>query len=1736
MSKALKPPGKLMDVFGLHSQMLADYAAYTRSFIRIADERIRNKVDEEIRGGLLWPDPLLQLNPSFEPGTSIESLVSEGILHEDCANIFRIKSSTSDVGRPLRLHKHQEQAIRVAAKNEPYVVTTGTGSGKSLTYIIPAVDHILKTGTGQGIKAIIVYPMNALANSQREELHKFLNRGTDGAKSLVTFGRYTGQETEQERESLLSQPPDILLTNYVMLELILTRIREGKLVAHAGNLRFLVFDELHTYRGRQGADVAMLVRRCREAFHSKAMRCVGTSATMASAGSSAEQSQVVAEVASKIFGEHVPAENVIGETLRRATGEFDFNDEKVKAELAKFVKDLPETTTNFDEFCRLPMASWIEDTFGLRREPSSGRLIRQIPSKLRSPDGAAQHLANLLGENPDQCELAIQRTLYAGSQCKHPETQFPVFAFRLHQFISRGDTVWGTLEYEDQRTLTLKPQQYVPGDRNKILLPIVFCRHCGQEYYRVDRPAHGQDGSIVPRESFAKSDNDEVESGYLYISSQSPWSGELEDVLRRIPEDWIDYHRDQPRIKRKQDIPKVVWLGTNGTESMEGVQAAFIKAPFRFCLNPACGISHNPRQRSDAMKLSTIGVDGRSTASTVLALSTILQLRVDEALDPTARKLLSFTDNRQDASLQAGHFNDFVEVGLIRSALYRAMAARGSEGLRYDDLVYAVEKALNLPLNLYSNSPDLRGVPAIEETRKALRSVLGYFVYRDLERGWRVTSPNLEQCGLLEFDYLGLEALAADQELFDELKTHAALTAATSEQRAEVIKVLLDHLRRSLAVKEDSLDRNYQDRICQQSGQRLCEPWVLEEVREMVCSGTAWPRSSAESDHWDDINISPRSNFGQWIRKNGILADLGRPITLDETGDIIIDLFRCMRAHGLVVETRSAPKGTLIPGYQIPASVLIWRPGSGERPMIDPLRMTKAKEIQLEANQYFVAFYKQFAEIGIGLEAREHTAQVQSDERINREQAFREGQLPILFCSPTMELGVDISQLNVVNMRNVPPTPANYAQRSGRAGRSGQPALVYTYCSGFSPHDQYYFKQPQQMVAGVVTAPRLDLLNRDLIESHVHAIWLSEAKLDLGTTLSEILSVSEDDLKLPLTNSVQEKLAEARPKVNTLQRAKRLLESIGPELLETNWYREDWLEDVIARLPQKFDDACNRWRSLYRAAVQQRHLQNRIIGDHSRLPTDRDRAKRLRAQAEAQIALLTNPKNSFEGDFYSYRYFASEGFLPGYNFPRLPLSCFVPGRRNSRGRDEYLSRPRFLAIAEFGPRAVVYHEGTRYRVNKVNLAFDEDTQEMTESLMKLCPRCGYGHVVHERPIDNCENCGNVLSPQDEVRAMVRLQNVTAKMADRITSDEEERLRIGYDLRTTFRFAISNGELDYRKAEASVDEQKIATLCYGDVATIWRINVGWKQRRPDNEFGFLLDVERGYWAANKMSEDDQEDPLSARVKRVVPFVQDTRNALTFELEGAQDIQFMATLQAALKNGIQQVFQLEASELAVEPLPNTGDRRILFFYEASEGGAGVLRQIAENRDILATVARKAIEICHFDPDTGNDLAKETCAAACYDCLLEYGNQPDHRHIDRHLILPLLQSLTQSTTLVSGSRKSRTDHFDDLIRQCDSGLERRWLEMVRDGQMRLPSHAQHIISNCYTRPDFYYADLNTAIYIDGPVHDEDKLVKEDREIEERLAAAGHLTIRFHHQADWNAIFDQYVEIFGERRRENQ
>ena len=1730
-----------MDIFDFRDKLIKDYSSYVTSFIQIRDPRIEQHVQENFSAGLLWPEPLLQLNPFFEPGGWIEDLVEQGVLHQECSRIFRVKKDEpSGEGQPLRLHQHQAEAIRIASGANNYVLTTGTGSGKSLSYIIPIVNHVLERVSGQGIQAIVVYPMNALANSQEKELKKFLCRGYPDGQQPVSFALYTGQENQEERDKILANPPDILLTNYVMLELILTRPRELELINGAQGLRFLVLDELHTYRGRQGADVAMLVRRVRDRLATGQLQCVGTSATLASTGTYEERQAEVASVASQLFGATVQPEQVIGETLRRITPDRNLDAPEFIEELTQRVSGPNwQAPKDYQSFIADPLSIWIESTFGIRTESGSDRLVRAQPRSISGKGGAAQELSQLTGIPEHQCTLALQAGLLGGYQCApNPETGYPPFAFRLHQFISRGDTVYASLQPEQERHVTLQAQQYVPGYRDRILLPLVFCRECGQEYYCVSK-THDSDNDqwkLEPRELSDTASEVSSEPGFLYLSNSNPWPDDFEAMQDRLPDDWLEDHpRQGTRIRRnhRDNLPESIRVRTDGYIGAEGLESHFISTPFRFCLH--CGVSYGARQQSDFGKLTSLGSQGRSTATTILSLTALLRLKQSN-LSEQAKKLLSFTDNRQDASLQAGHFNDFIEVGLLRAALYKAVHTSGAEGLRYDEVAQKVFAALNLPLELYANDPTVR-FQALTDTQRALRNVLGYRLYLDLRRGWRITFPNLEQCGLLEITYLSLEEVCQAEDIWQE--SHPALVMAKPATRAKIAKVLLDYMRRELAIKVDYLDTHEQERIQQQSSQRLVSPWAIDENEKMEHASILFPRpSKGGQDYQGYVYLSPYGGFGQYLRRRGTFEDFSERLKLNDTDIIIKDLLKGLAAANLVeVVIEPSNPDEDVPGYQLPASALLWVVGDGTKAFNDPIRVPRQPESGSRTNAFFSEFYREIAATAQGLEAREHTAQVPADERESREDEFRDGQLPLLFCSPTMELGVDISDLNVVNLRNIPPTPANYAQRGGRAGRGGQPALVFSYCSTGSPHDQYFFKRPDKMVTGAVTPPRLDLGNEELIRTHIHAIWLAEARLSLGSSLKDLLNLGGEEPSLALGDWVQADLQNNQPRQRARVRANRVLATIQNELQATNWYRDRWLDDVLTRLSQEFNRACDRWRGLYKAALAQFQLQNQVIQDASRPARDKQQAKGLRREAETQLQLLTETDNFAQSDFYSYRYFASEGFLPGYNFPRLPLSAYIPARRGRKGRDEYLSRPRFLAISEFGPRAVVYHEGSKYQINKVILPVAGEDDTLLTRKAKQCPTCGYLHPIADGPgLDNCERCNTTLEQEVPLTKLFQLQNVTTKRRDKINCDEEERLRLGYDIRTGVRFPERDGQPSYRVATIEQAGNILVNLTYAQGATLWRINLGWARRKEKSQYGFVLDTERGYWAKNEQSVEDKDDsdPMSARTVRVIPYVEDYRNCLLFEPVTPVAPEIMASLQAALKRAIQVQFQLEDNELAAEPLPTRDKRRLILFYESAEGGAGVLKRLLDEPQAFARVAGTALEICHFQPESGEDLhrapqSQEDCEAACYDCLMNYSNQRDHALLDRKEIRDILLQFSQTQVIAAPAAKPRSEHLEHLMQRAESGLERQWLQYLESQGYRLPSKAQESIPSCKTRPDFLYEEDMTVVYVDGPHHLYPDRHQRDLLQEEELEDAGYMVVRFGIEADWASILQQYPHVFG-------
>ncbi len=1662
-----------MDAFGLRNTIIQRYDQYVKGFSVIRDPRIEQAVYHELDHGLLWPDPSVQVNPAFKRDRNVVDLVKAKSLHPTCERVFRSNKGRPDEA-PLNLYVHQTDALTIAQKGQHYVVTTGTGSGKSLTYILPIVDHVLKRGSGKGVQAVIVYPMNALANSQVGELKKFLEDGF-GGKPPVTFRRYTGQEKEDERAEIWANPPDIILTNYVMLELMLTRNAEASLMKAARGLQFLVFDELHTYRGRQGSDVAMLIRRVRDQLDAPNVQCIGTSATIAGTGDE-DPRVAVAKYASRVFGISLQPENVIQETLQRATPELPAGAAKIlKERLAK---------GPIGEFKDDPLAAWMESKLGIQEK--KGRLVRATPRPITGETGLGKELANFTGIPREQAEAALRNVLMASYEAaRKGDAVGRAFAFRLHQFITRGGTPHVTLAPQATRNISMAGQPRDPSNPAHWMFPLVFCRECGKEYLVAWAGAKG----VRPRRFVDKVAEEGEDPVYLYIDDQKPWD---EDDKTALPEDWFD-EKGKLKSTRRQSVPENAAFDATGVQTAGGTPATVIRYPFRFCLT--CKVSYNFRQRSDFGKLGSLDAEARSTATTILTQAALHGMRETD-LPTVAQKLLSFTDNRQDASLQAGHFNDFNTVSIIRAALSRALQAH-PQGLTTEQLPGAVLDALGLELNDYALAKDLEFGHA-DDVKQVMRGVIAHRVFRDLQRGWRVTSPNLEQSGLLRIEYPYLTDVCKDNKRW--ANTHQALQAAAPETRLLVARALLDHMRRELCIKHDALEADKVQLLQSRSNDQLEWQWAIDPEEKPATSNRMVPRSREEDDKTKGIRfVGPQSNFGLFLKRHLRHPD-GSKFTQQDTQDCIEDILRALQPTGLAVPEAQA-RGD--PVWRLDAWKWMWHPGDGTSGAVDPLRTPGLQDAR--TNPFFVQHYQQTAIRGVGLRSQEHTAQVGDEDRILREQQFRDGILPLLFCSPTMELGVDIAQLNVVNMRNVPPTPANYAQRSGRAGRSGQPALVFTYCSRTSPHDQYFFQRPQQMVSGAVHPPSIDLQNEDLVRSHIHGIWLKESELDLKQSLADLVETQDlGKAYLTLNPSIDSTLRNPVIKAKAKARAESVLR-LAPEIADADWWTERWLDETLNNVRDSFDRALDRWRTLVKGAREQLRRQADRLARAGADSGERKQADRLSREASAQLGVLMNEAKDQRGDFYPYRYLAAEGFLPGYNFPRLPISAFIPGRKGAR--HSFLNRPRFIAVNEFGPRSIIYHEGSKYRITKTQQppSADGDEKGMLLVEAKLCDGCGHMHVVDDMAdVEVCESCqGTKLTP---IPNLFQMEGVGTVRVQHINSDEEERRRIGFEVRTTIKPSKKS-----RTTNLTAVGAEFARLEYSPAADIWKINLGERRRKDKTPagYGFKIDPKSGTWARSLQDDDDVEGEELDKPVQVVPFVHDTANALLFKPKDAKDKAYMATLQAALQKAIQARFHMEDRELDASALPTADDRQVIMFFESSAGGAGVLRRLLDDPAAIRDVARESLDILHFEAD-GTDRGKnsrgEACGAACYDCVLSYGNQRDHEILDRRTVRDTLLKL-------AGSSFDRSGIFESLGGQCETELERWWLLLLQQNGHHPPSAAQHRHSEMKTSPDFCYHHENRTvhIYVDGPHHDEADIKRRDTEISERLQGAGRYAVRF-------------------------
>ncbi|MCH7787246.1 MAG: DEAD/DEAH box helicase, partial [Chloroflexi bacterium] len=906
------------------------------------------------------------------------------------------------------------------------------------------------------------------------------------------------------------------------------------------------------------------------------------------------------------------------------------------------------------------------------------------------------------------------------------------------------------------------------------------------------------------------------EVGFFAIDDGTLWDSDADE----LPDFWFEERKAGPRIRERytMHVPRPYSILPDGAlsnadnQTGEVVRGWFQPSPLMICLR--CRAAYGLRE-GDYRKLASLSQTGRSTATTVVVNAAVSGMSA-QGVPRNEAKVLSFTDNRQDASLQAGHLNDFVQVAELRAAIVNAIARHGA--LRFQGLGESIFDAMDPRPEDFLREPVASG-PGYQRGRRAMIELLEYRALEDLSRGWRIVQPNLEQAGVLRIEYGGLHELASDDARWQGIPV---ISAATSDLREMVLRAFLDHLRMQLAIDASALTEQSTRQLTRNTGQWLRDPWAFEERDRLRTQSIALLPDIRRADvefGMRTFSLGTRSTFARYVR-SGRTWGIDDNLSTTDVESVVNGIVEQLRGHILSVEVR----GNQDIGVRVLADVLRWAPGNGQAAGPDPVRapaLYLRRQIgEQEPNRYFSNLYQQNTSQLRGMLAREHTGQVRGEDRETRERQFREGELPALFCSPTMELGVDISDLHMVHMRNIPPTPANYAQRSGRAGRNGRPAFIAAFSAQGNVHDQYFFRRRNEMIAGAVAPARMDLRNRELVEAHLHSMWLAIVGVTLGNDMVNILDLDNADYPV-LTERWAE--IENESHISEAITAAREIILRAPEVRDSWWYIDEWVEATIRNAPRDFNLAFDRWRELYRTACAQRDTARRVFDSPRTVRREREEAEQRVRESSREIDLLLNRTRRLEdSDFYPYRYLASEGFLPGYNFPRLPVRALVTVGNDSHLIDRY----RFLGLTEFGPGSIIYHEGRKHRIDAVVMPPNGIADRLSRA--RLCNMCGYAHDESAIDVDMCEHCGTRLDAANSEFPQRLLDQPTmrARPSERVSSDEEERTRSGFRITTHFRFSPG---VHIRNVQV-VDEagESLLAVVYAPSATVWRINHGWRR--------------------------------------------------------------------------------------------------------------------------------------------------------------------------------------------------------------------------------------------------------------------------------------------------------------------
>ncbi|MEU8202922.1 DEAD/DEAH box helicase [Streptosporangium sp. NPDC049046] len=1096
-----------MNPLELAERLRDDYRRFTWTTYPIADPSLRAQFDRLVdEQALLWRGPYLSVQPRFQLDATLAELADRIGLPAEIVKAFP---------RVERLFTHQVAAVTRLHRGQNTLVATGTGSGKTESFLIPVVAHAFANRYARGVKAILLYPMNALVNDQQD-------RVAVACQALgLSYGVYTGATPQHERNRLQDNPPDILLTNYSMLEYILTRRDDRKLFGD-GVLRHMVLDEVHTYQGALGTEIAGLVRRLRGHVDASGLVCVGLSATVSAGGDHDTDLRRTADFATRLFASPFDVDAIVEETAvpHPVPDLGAIGAAPDRQRLREALADGGDTA-RLREVLGDPEKSPVLDF--LRAELSEPRTIAELVEAFaRLPHRSGSDLAAL------HDEVAGWLLLGAGT---HSPAGPPVLEAKVHLFL-RGLPNPVRCAGEGEHLLLDGATTCSVCDA-RATTALGVCLGCGQDYD---------------------------------LESDDPEGAPVRYVARRLI---TDDPMEEPGPRSRVWYPECrctvcgasaggpTCLGCGAPTREVFVAVADPGRPLTRC--PVCGYG---RPNGGAVQ----GFTARTAAAVTAAAFSLHTGLAEQSEDDMLRRLLVFADSRQDTAFQAGYTRDRSRAVRVRRMIVESLRARANAGQpspSFNGLVQDVFQR-GRETGLYAD-------PAGADARQRALRVCEWDVLGEIASNER-RPPSLERLGVITIGYPALERLAAS-----DLGPLIALLGSDTSAIKWMLARVLDLVRTRGGVGHELLRARLDAKIeaeLVEAGATLHGAGAVTGLGETAVKP---PGSDILSLGYkgsavrilklafpallgsDDQERAMRTAVELLVR-HGLLTDTyvgaGRSkVLLRQVAPQEIDirnpgeiLYRCRACR--VVHPDPSPRNRCTT-FNCKGKPEPWHGDDS-----DHERLLVSGDAPLV------------------VKAEEHSGQVPLERREQIEEQFKNGGLNLLVCTMTLELGVDLGQLLAVILRNVPPRPSNYAQRAGRAGRREERvALIVTFAGGM-PHDSYYYARPVEMIRGAIRPPAFLLDNQRVITRHARAMALELCGEDLPNWMQDLVTTDHagtlqgvEDVQAALTRDT----AEIAARVYSTFR-------LGLRDDELPWLTEEWARSVVDSWIADLDKAVEPYR------------------------------------------------------------------------------------------------------------------------------------------------------------------------------------------------------------------------------------------------------------------------------------------------------------------------------------------------------------------------------------------------------------------------------------------------------------------------------------------------------------------------------------------------------------------------------